>query len=65
MSRPEPPVIDGYLTRTGSQIVIQCPYCPERHFHGAVRPGEIGAGDGHRYPQSAPGYIIKTVGYAA
>jgi hypothetical protein len=62
------PIIGANRTPDGACLTFPCPFCGQRHCHGAIGPG-FGAGDGHRaahcYPPGIPGsergYVIKEV----
>lgn len=62
------PIVDARRTRNGRQLEIVCPFCGEKHLHGAVSP-QVGAGNGHRLAhclkrteQNDKGYILVEVG---
>jgi len=52
-----PPTV--MATRVGGQLVIVCPWCGHKHFHGGgASPGD---GDGHRvaHCDALGGYYVK------
>lgn len=63
------PTVVGRLTPSGTQITIKCPYCGEKHLHGAPEGREAEHRLAHCWQPAAlkeagPGYFIKTAGAA-
>lgn len=60
--KSDTPIVEA--RREGDQLVIVCPHCGKKHYHGAGL--NVGDGDGHRAPHCTngnmySGYILREV----
>ena len=63
------PIIAATRTSDGACLTFPCPFCGQRHLHGAIG-AELSGADGHRVahchppgiPGSERGYVLKEVG---
>ena len=60
--KPKTPVLRGWLTKDGTQIVVFCPYCDEMHVHGWPS-GTPRRALGHRSAHCARQSAFNTWGY--
>lgn len=65
LPRMQAPVVKATRSPRGLSLVVErCPFCGERHWHGATGPN-IGDGDGPRYSHCidvAPStYVVREV----